>query len=280
MESSSFSRASTWQVLTALGFYVVALTCLYWARATEEQRISSTIGIGFGQICSVSIWCLCLAGSARLRWLLSAVAVFGCYVAMALWIVVQRPLVSSAFYLSLATMSGVFFLVVSISMLLFRSSAGLSIVRIPYADIDPPKDNSGQFGIRHIMIAMAFSALATVIFKFVSTQAFNVELAESMSVFGLVATSFYFMSWPILAASLGERWGVASVLAIVVFFAILAAQTPVFSAILGPSLDYSILVFLDVPFAWALAVHALIARAFGYRIKEPNRSLPEPGAHL
>ena len=270
MQSNSLSRSSSCHVLTALGTYVIALACLYFIGADEEQRISATIGLGFGQISMIAIWFMVGVSLARL--LSAAVAVFGCYLAMALWVAVQDSHVDGVFYGSLAISNVVYFIAMAAGMLVIRKLRGVRIVRL--ADTQVSDELSSQYGIRDIMIVMSVVALAAAAVKVVGEQG-NAYLSQMLIVFGLIALSFFLMSWPVVVACLSERWLQLAVFSGLMVVAIFFAQSPVFTSVLGPGWARGFFLFLDTPFVLAVAVHSLIARGFGYRLKAVGHSCRE-----
>ncbi len=51
-------KNSMWcHILAAIGAFIAVPTCIYLSGADEDSRISAMIGLGFGQISPIAIWC-------------------------------------------------------------------------------------------------------------------------------------------------------------------------------------------------------------------------------
>ncbi len=267
METASASRIRSCHVLTALGTFVTALTCMYWIGVGGENRISAIVGLGFGQISLVAIWFI--VGASRDKIWISAVSLLGCYLTMAIWASVLGH-VRTDFFFSLAIFCIVYFFAMAAVMLTLRRLRGVTIVRLHDTQVSDgnAESFSGQYGIRDIMIIMSVAALFTASIKFFGSQG----LPKMLIIFGLISASFFLISWSVVATCLSQRWRALAVLSAVLVASVFFSQYPIFTSILGPGGDAGFFFFLDISLVLAVAQHALIARGFGYRLKViPNR---------
>jgi hypothetical protein len=261
MESSSFLRMSASHVLTALGSFVFGMICASLIGADDDLSISAAVGLGFGQLSMLAVWCV--AGISRTRFWSSAAAVLSCYIAMSLWAVMLGQHLDGAFFLSLAIFSVLYFLAMAAVMLLVRKVRRVSVVRL--VDIQEVDGFTGQYGIRDIMIVMSIAAIGIAGIKFLSSQVHR-DLLEMFTIFALITISFFLISWPIVVTCLSKRWVLLVAFSSFLIAAIFLLQPPVFGSVLGPGGDANFFIFLDIPFVLSVALHSLIARWFGYRL--------------
>jgi hypothetical protein len=263
MESSSFLRMGASHVLSALGAFIVGLTCMLLIAVDDDMQISAAIGLGFGQISMLAIWCV--TGISRTRFWASAIAVLACLIAMALWVAILGNSVDGAFFLSLAIFSVVYFFAIAAVLVFIRKVRRISVE--PLVSTQAADHFSGQYGIRDILIVMSIVAVGIAVIKFFSALALTHDIAEMFAIFALISASFFLMSWPIVVTCLNERWRVLAIFSSLLVLAICLLQPPIFRSILGPGGSFGFFCFLDIPFVFAVALHSLIARSFGYRLR-------------
>lgn len=263
MESSSFLRMVAFHVLSALGTFIVGLICMLLIAVDDDMQISAAIGLGFGQISMLAIWCV--TGVSRTRFGASLVAVLACFITMVLWVAILGNFVDGAFFLSLAIFSVVYFFAIAAALVFIRKTRRISVERL--TSTQAAEHYSGQYGIRDIMIVMSIVAVGIAVIKFFTAYKFSSDMLLMFAIFALISASFFLMSWPIVVTCLNERWKVLAIFSSLLVLIIGLLQPPIFRSILGPGGSLGFFFFLDIPFVFAIALHSLIARMFGYRLR-------------
>jgi hypothetical protein len=254
-------------VLKALVIFIVVLICALLTTVTDDLHISAAIGLGFGQLSMLAIWCV--TGISRSRFGLSAIAVLAIFIAMSVWVAIVGH-DDEAFFVSLAIAFVVYFLAIAGVLVFIRKVRRISVVRLVGTKMEgtgAADEYSGQYGIRDIMIVMSIVAVGIAVIKFFSALELARDLTEMLAIFALISASFFLISWPVVVTCLSERWKALALFSSLLVVAICLLQPSIFRAILGPGGSLEFFLFLNTPFVFEVAVHSLIARWFGYRLR-------------